>query len=152
ASNGPKQVSKVERRRCVGWVAFHQDAVEALGLGNVSILLSQLRLLKQFVGSVLRPADGKHELAVFVGASTRLFDFEAAVGSRMKTHVGEASFRQPFPNLAHAANDFGQSNSVRKQLRDLTSACQVAKTKPTTPFFEQTESREFLDQVARQLA
>src|SRR5262249_1184576 len=107
---------------------------------------------KQFVGSVLRPVDDKHELAVFVGASTGLFNFEAAVGSRMKTHIGEANLRQPFPNLAHAANDFGQLNSVRKQLRDLTSTCQVAKTKPTIPFVQQTELREFLDHVARQVA
>src|SRR5262249_19019943 len=121
ASNGPKHVSKVERSRCVGWVAFHQDAVEALGPCNVSILLSQLTLLKQLVGSLLRPPDAKHKLDVFDRASTRLFNFEATVGSRMKTHIGEASLRQPFPNLAHAANDFGQLNSVRKQLRDLTS-------------------------------
>src|SRR5262249_17704899 len=85
------QFPKVERSRCIARVAFHQDAVEALGPGNVSTLLRQLRLLKQFVGSVLRPVDAKHELAVFVGASPRLFDFEAAVRSRMKTHISEAS-------------------------------------------------------------
>src|SRR5262249_59474658 len=78
---------RVERSRCVSLVAFHQDAVEAFGPCNVSILLSHLRLLKQFVRSVLTSVDGKHELAAFVGTSTRLFNFEAAVGSWMKTHM-----------------------------------------------------------------
>src|SRR5262249_9797846 len=109
-------------------------------------------LHKQFIGTVLRSVDSKHELAVFVGASTRLFNFEAAVGSRMKTHIGEASLRQPFLNLVHATNDFGQSNSIRKQLGDLTSTCQVAKAKPTIPFIQQTELREFLDRGSGQLA
>jgi hypothetical protein len=73
----------------------------------VSNLLSRLCLLKQIVGIVPRLIDRKHKLAVFVGTSARLFDFEAVEGAGMEPHIGQPNFRQPFPDLADATNDFG---------------------------------------------
>src|SRR5262245_6835868 len=88
AGDDTKQISKVERRGCVVRVVLHQDAVETLGTCAISIFLSQQRLRKEFNRNGLRFADGKDELAVFVSASPGLFDFEAAMGSGMETHIG----------------------------------------------------------------
>ena len=84
----PEHVSEIERRRRIGWIAFHYYAVEALGLGNVSGLLSRLCLLKQIVGIVLRLIDRKYKLAVLIGSSLRLFDFEAVERAGMEPHIG----------------------------------------------------------------
>jgi hypothetical protein len=81
---GSEQVAEIERCRRIRRIAFHQSAVEALGFGKVSSLLRRLCLLKQIIGIVLRLIDRKHKLAVLVGTSTRLFDFEALVWSGME--------------------------------------------------------------------
>src|SRR6516225_256565 len=85
-------------------------------LGKVSGLLRRLRLFKQIVEIVPSAVDRENELAVFVGATPRLFDFEAVVGSGMEPYIRQANIRQPFPDLAYSMNDLGQSNSVGKQL------------------------------------
>jgi hypothetical protein len=46
-------------------------------------------LLKHVIGIALRPIHRKHKLAVLVRSSTRLFDFEAVVGSGMEPHIGQ---------------------------------------------------------------
>jgi hypothetical protein len=33
----PEHIFEIERRRGIGWIALHQDGVEALGLGNVPV-------------------------------------------------------------------------------------------------------------------
>jgi hypothetical protein len=70
----------------------------------------------------------------------------------MEPHVGQANFREPFPDLTNGASDFGQSNSVPKQLRDLTSTRQIAEAETATLLIQQTELGEFVYLVARQLA
>ena len=64
-------------------IALHQNTIKPLGLGNVSNFLSRLRLLKQIIGIALGSIHRKHKLAVLVRSSTRLFEFEAVVGSGM---------------------------------------------------------------------
>ena len=132
ATIGSEHIAEIERCRRIRWIALHQNEVETLGLRDVSILLSRLCLLKQVIGIVLRCIDREHKLAMFVGASPRLLDFETVVGASMEPHVGQANFRQPFPDLTNGTSDFGQSNSVPKQLRDLTSTRQIAEAETAT--------------------
>ncbi len=68
---------------------------------------SRLCLLKQIVGIVPGVLNRKHELAAFVGTSPKLFDLEAVEGSGMEPHIGPPNFKQPFPDLADATDDFG---------------------------------------------
>ena len=73
----PKHITKIERWRRIGGVAFHQDAVEALGFGNIFGLLCRLCLLKQNIGVLLGRADRKHKLAALIGSALGLFDFKS---------------------------------------------------------------------------
>jgi hypothetical protein len=43
AAISPEHVSQIERCRRIRWIALHQNAVEALGFGNVSSFFSRLR-------------------------------------------------------------------------------------------------------------
>jgi hypothetical protein len=88
----PEQVSEIERRGCIGGIAFHQNAVMALGFGNISDLLSPLSPRKQIIGIVLTLIDCKHKLAVFVGTSPRLLDFEAVAKSVRGVGYSEQRF------------------------------------------------------------
>jgi hypothetical protein len=55
---GPEQVSEIERRGCICGIAFHQNAVEALGFGNISYILSRLSPREQIIrGLLLRRRD-----------------------------------------------------------------------------------------------
>jgi hypothetical protein len=55
--------------------------------GNISGLLSRLSARKQIIGIVPTIIDRKHELTVFVGSPSGLFDFEAVAGVRMEPHL-----------------------------------------------------------------
>ena len=39
---GPKHVAEIERRRCIRRIAFHEEAIEPLGFGNVAHLLRSM--------------------------------------------------------------------------------------------------------------
>ena len=51
---GPKHVAEIERWRCIGGIAFHYEAVEALGFGNVAGVLCRLCPLKQSIRVLIR--------------------------------------------------------------------------------------------------
>jgi len=112
AAVGSEHVTEIERCRCIHWIAFHKNAVKAFGFGNITSLLSRLGLLKQVIRIVPGLVDCEHKLAVFVGASPGLFDFQAVARSGMEPHICQANIRQPFPDFAHAAGDFAKSNAV----------------------------------------
>src|SRR5262249_15793531 len=66
--------------------------------------------------------------------------------------IGQVGFREPCPDLLHAANDLRQSNPIRKQTRDLPSTCQIAKPEQTTSGIEQPEPHKLVNGVAGKLA
>jgi uncharacterized protein DUF5906 len=88
-----QHVAEIERWRCIGGIAFHQDAVEALSFGNVSGLLCRLRLFKQSIGILLRRPDRQHKLTALIGSPLGLFDFEVVRSGGMEAQVGEVGFR-----------------------------------------------------------
>ena len=57
---GPEHVAEIERCGCIGGIAFHYEAVEALGFGNVAGVLCRLCPLKQSIRVLLRLADRQH--------------------------------------------------------------------------------------------
>jgi hypothetical protein len=97
---GPEHVSEIERRRCISQIAFHQNSVEALGFGNISKLLSRLSPRKQVIGIVLRLADRKEKLAVFVSTSPRLFDFETAARNALLANYEKEQAREAMREAA----------------------------------------------------
>ena len=108
-------------------------------------------LLKQIVGIVPKLIDRKHKLAVFVGTSPRLFDFETVEGAGMSRTLANATSGSHFqtsltPRIPRKVELHPQ------QLRDLTSACQVAKAETATSLIQKTELREFVYHVGGQLA
>ena len=72
--------------------------------------------------------------------------------SGMQPQIGQVGFGQPCPDLFHTANDLGQCNPMRKQLRNLPSACQIAKPEQTTSWIEQAEPYKLIDGAAGELA
>src|SRR5262249_21738886 len=128
----PEHISEIEWWRRIGGIAFHQQAVEALGFGNVSGLLCRLCLLKCAIAILLSGAERQHKLAALIGSPLRLFDFNGVVTGGMQPQIGQVGFREPCPDLLYAANDLRQSNPIRKQTRDLPSTCQIAKPEQTT--------------------
>jgi hypothetical protein len=111
---GPEHVSEIERRRSITWIAFHQNSVEALSFGSISNLLSRLRLRKQVVGIVLKLADRKEKLAVFVSTSLNPALF-SAVGNYLILRVTEMDARI----LARMAGSSDQERRIADRLKGL---------------------------------
>src|SRR5262249_37804038 len=73
-------------------------------------------------------ADRQHKLPALIGSPLGLFDFDGVVTGAMQPQIGQVGFREPCPDLLHAANDLGQSNPIRKQSLDLPCPTQIAKS------------------------
>ena len=73
-----KHVPEIERRRCVRRIAFHKQAVEPLGFGNVPHLLGSMGPIEQVIGIVAGVVYCENELTVLIRAAARLFDLNVA--------------------------------------------------------------------------
>ena len=79
---------EIEWRGSILWIAFDHDTVKAFGFGNISRPLSRHGQRKEFIRIVLILINHKHKLAVFVGTSLGLLDFETVARSGMEPDIG----------------------------------------------------------------